>query len=521
MARRKKLFSDKEMVELFGEIDEPSPPAPPPPQTATVDGVDGWMPDLNPTQRLIFDDTSLFVLAHAEKASGKTICMAHKIVRHAYENENALGMIIAPSIRTGVEGIWHDLDTLVLPAWKEGIGLEFGESKLDSATKDRHRWVANRFGGWSKLLVMSIPYAAAVQSRVKGPAPSCIVVDELTNCESRDYFTYSVAQLGRRRGIHGPQQFLASCNPEGPSHWVHDVFFKEPVNQETGERDPNFAVYHVPIAENVHRLPQGYVERLLMAIKDPIERQRLLYGIWVDRPSGDAIFKDYFFPEMHVKGNAILGVGLTPKPGYPIIIGYDPGPVNFSVHFIQAVPIKDKVFWLVFDEINFVGRRTMYHVVVSAILNRMEHWNEFCKTKFGYEHIADEAAFSHKDRDGSFDAREIELMAQGKIRMRPCPKGKGSVAARVRMVMAMLLNNQLYVSSLCPKTIEMFAGLQSEKQTPGEWEPDAGFKPVRSQHLHPFDSLTYGMFYFFANNLTPSATQTERIEPQVFSCGQR
>ena len=116
-----------------------------------------WHPDLNKTQQQIFDDASRFILGYGEKGSGKTIGFAHKLTRHAYEEENALVMIIAPSIRTGAEGIWHDLDTLVLPQWEEGIGLEYTASKLDPNTKDRHRWIRNRFGGRSKILLISIP----------------------------------------------------------------------------------------------------------------------------------------------------------------------------------------------------------------------------------------------------------------------------------------------------------------------------------------------------------------------------
>ena len=186
-----------------------------------------WHPDLNPTQQKIFDDSSRFVLGYGEKGSGKTIGFGHKVIRHAYENNNALVMILSPSIRTGAEGIWHDLETLVIPAWTEGIGLESSSAKLDPNTKDRHRWIGNRHGGWSKLLLISIPYAAAVETRIKGPAPSMIYVDELTQCDGKEYFTYPAAQLGRRRGIEGPQQYCASCNPEGPSHWVYRTFFED------------------------------------------------------------------------------------------------------------------------------------------------------------------------------------------------------------------------------------------------------------------------------------------------------
>ena len=207
---------------------------------------DVWNPDLNTTQQKIFDDPSRFILGYGEKGSGKTIGFAHKLTRHLYEEENALVLIIAPSIRTGAEGIWHDLDTLVLPLWEEGINLEYTDSKLDPTTKDSHRWVRNRYGGWGKMLLVSIPYAAAVQARIKGPAPSHVYVDELTQCDGVEYFRYPAAQLGRRRGIIGPQQFCASCNPEGPSHWVYKQFFEDIIDDK-GKRDKRYKIHHVPI----------------------------------------------------------------------------------------------------------------------------------------------------------------------------------------------------------------------------------------------------------------------------------
>ena len=187
----------------FGEeLESAEAPAPPRAEKVTTSSA-GWSPDLNPTQQKIFDDPSENVFGYGEKGSGKSIGFGHKIVRHAYENDNALVLVIAPSMRTGNEGIWHDLETLILPAWKEGIDLEYTQSKLDPLTKDRHRWIRNRFGGWSKLLLMSIPYGSQVQTRVKGPAPSMVYVDELVNCDTRDYWTYPAGQLGRRRGIEG------------------------------------------------------------------------------------------------------------------------------------------------------------------------------------------------------------------------------------------------------------------------------------------------------------------------------
>lgn len=501
-------------------------------------GTEFWNPDLNPTQKLIFDDAAKVVLGAGEKGSGKSIGFGHKIIRHAYENANALVLVISPSMRTGNEGIWFDLETLILPQWKAGIGLEYTASMLDPNTKDRHRWVANRFGGWSKILLMSIPYAQAVQSRVKGPAPSMVYVDELTNCNGKEYYTYPFLQLGRRRGPtwptpeevkngakSSPQQYCASCNPEGPTHWVYQTFYVDCVDQETGERDPQFSVYHVPIAENVHRLPVGYIEGITAALKgDETERRRLIYGEWIDRQTGDGMFVEHYNPRIHVIGDALKGTGLKPNPNYPIIISYDIGPMWPSITFEQLVPTEKKKLWLIFDEVDRHGVRTLYKTLAKEVIERMKYWNTLLGRPLAYMHITDESATNQwrAGGDGSYDAWEFEKeynaaidsfggdSTMRDIKLLGCPKGPGSVEARVRMLQAKLYLEELFVSATCHGTKDMLANLQADTSDPS--------KPRRSKYVHRFDSVTYGMFKIEMGGQI-NHLQAKRVAPTLIRCG--
>jgi len=499
--------------EEFGEAD-----APPPPSTTPIAAhVSGWNPDLNPTQNNIFHDPTLNILGHAEKGSGKSIGFGHKIVRHCYENENALALIIAPSMRTGNEGIWFDLDTLILPQWRDGIGLEYTASKLDPNTKDRHRWIRNMHGGWSKLLLMSIMYPSQVESRVKGPAPSLAYIDELTNCEGIEYYTYVAAQLGRRRGITGPQQFLASCNPKGPSHWVWKLFFDEKKN------DPDYKVYHVPIKENLHRLPKGYVERLEKIFKsDPVESARLLNGEWIDRPTGDGLFKEYFVEGVHIKGDSKRGLGLKPLPGFPILVGYDLGQVYSSVTFLQAIPTKDgRVLWIIFDEVDHLGEKILYKNLARKVMARMRFWRELMDYDFAFEHIADESAVNQwrPGGEGSYDAWEFEKeynkcaaeFGTRNIKIKGCPKGAGSVPARVRMVQSKLHQEELFISATCLNAKDTMMYLEADKDDPE--------KPKRSKFLHKFDSLSYPMFKLEMGGGITRFLPTGKVAPTLIRCG--
>lgn len=451
----------------------------------------GWHPDLNPTQKKIFDSPANFVLGHGEKGSGKSIGFGHKIVRHCYENNNALALTIAPSIRTGNEGIWYDLHNMILPEWKEGMDLEYTESKLDPSTKDRHFWIRNRFNGWSKVLLMSIPNGSQVQDRVKGPAPSMVYIDELTNCNSINYFTYPAAQLGRRRGIHGPQQFTASCNPDGPSHWVYKVFFENCFDPDTGKRDPAFDVFHVPISENIHRLPEGYYQNLERILRsDPIERRRLIKGEWIDRPSGDALFVGLYDPALHVVGDERLGTGLSPISGYPIWVGYDLGQVHNAVVFMQCVPMEGgELFWIVFDEIFHYQTKIRYKNLAKEICSKMDYWNAKIDTEFRYRHISDSSAINQwrPGGEGSYDAWDLERFSGGRLKLTDCPKGEGSVGARVRALSDRFYDNTVKISDTCTAVKDSMVHLLSDPKKPG--------LPKRSKWLHIFDAMTYPMLY--------------------------
>ena len=490
--------------------------APPPPRGRAREAR-GWEPDLNPTQKLVFDETAENVVGHAEKGSGKSVGFGHTIIRHSYENDNALSLVITPSIRTGAEGIWYDLETLILPQWRDGFGLEYTSSKLDPNTKDRHRWIRNRFGGWSKLLLMSIPHPSMVEDRVKGPAPSLVYVDELTNCNGREYYDFPAAQLGRRRGITGPQQFLASCNPKGPSHWVYQLFFVEKAG------DPHFKVYHVPITENLHRLPAGYVERLQRIFKNnPTEWDRLIKGLWVDVPTGDGLFQGFFVPKLHVRGDARQGLVLRPRAGFPVFVGYDLGQVFNSSTFLQMIPTREgKVIWIAFDEVDFLGEKILYRNMARLLIERMRFWRRKLDYSFKFIHIADESAINQwrPGGDGSYDAWDFEQKFNEEarrggdldtVKLVGCPKGAGSVEARVRMLQAKLAQEEFAVSALCGNTVNMLTHLESDDQ-------DAG-RPKRGKWIHKFDSVTYPMFKMEvtgARRFRPRDLTT----PSLISCG--
>jgi hypothetical protein len=386
---------------------------------------------------------------------------------------------------------------------------------MDPVTKDRHLWIGNRFFGWSKVVLKSIPHASMVEDRIKGPAPSMFYVDELTNCRGDEYFKFPNAQQGRRRGIIGPQQYLASCNPEGPDHWVYKLIYQDYVVERGGRvwpddpekpgirRDPAMSVYFVPYEENAARLPAGYRERLeRMFRSDPVLYERLVKGRWLEYASGEALFKNYYSEPAHTVGDLKKKSGIMPTPGVPIVIGYDLGKVNTGICFLQCFETQRGPYWVQFDELYYVGEKIPYKKLARVLLAKMAYWCRRCEYNFNFRHISDNSAFNQfQAAKGSTDASDIleyttELIknnpeafgALTPVRLTECPKPPNSVSDRVSILMDLLSDRQIMISATCPASKRMFLNLERDEDSP--MDPEAG-----SKFKHIFDSLTYPIYY--------------------------
>lgn len=471
--------------------------------------VSAYEPDLNPTQQKAYESQAKFIICYGERAAGKSVLALHKLVKHCYEEQNALALVIVAVKRQAEEGgAWHKLVTDILPQWEHGMGLNhdhnpFYTDPKSNTAKDTFVWVRNKSGLLSsRILLLSMPVEGFVADRVKGMEASFILVDEAQTLQSDVYFTAIIQQIGRRPGIKGVQQIVYCCNPEGPSHWLYKRFFIDPISKTTGSWNQQYAQFHIPIQENIHNLPRGYWENVLEAVRgDPVEEARMVRGEWIDRPSGVGIFADVFNEARHMRGNAVKNQGLLPWKGYPIILGYDPGAAHTSIHFMQVIPTVEKIIWLVFDELNYVGAYKPYCDLVPEIVARMVYWETRVPHRFIFQHISDNSAFNqYRAKDGSFDAWDIEKISveyveQHKldpryiIRLQECPKGAHSIEARVRLVRDALYRDEILISATCLKTKEMFLRLEEDEKAKLKPEPKSLFG-------HPFDSLSYPIFFY-------------------------
>ena len=278
-------------------------------------------------------------------------------------------------------------------------------------------------------------------------------------------------------------------------------------------------MFFVPIDENKHNVNPRYYETIEANLKDEITRRRLLGGEWIDRPSGDAIFFGYFHEASHIRGDRVKETGIIPLAGIPIVTGWDPGPKNFCIEFMQMIPsTKGELLWTIFDELNYVGKYAPDYRVVADFLAKVEFWKSVVGSESPYFNISDEVGWTQLRNDGSYDVRKIQELSKGKIRLRPCPKAKDSVRARVQMTMNKLMSDLILVSALCPKTIDMFLYLNSVRGNPEDYDENRGLKPMRSPQLHPFDAMTYGMYYFDLNPALVIA-RAQKLEAKVYAAG--
>ena len=513
-----------------------------------------WEPVMGEAQRKFYYDDRKYVLAHAERGSGKTIVAISKLIRHCYMYDDALAMIvtITKSTATG-GGVWDDLTNEadfidgplkgkpagVLGMWREGIGMVYGEPYEDGA-HNKYIDIRNIHGGVSRIMLKSMPVAAQIQGRIKGQHPSFFLFEELTATFDPHYFTKVIQQLGRRRTVPPEaQQYVATCNPanEGKRHWVYKCFFEPDAGETEEEHAKDFGVHHIPMAQN-DWMPdkEGYIKRVMRdCAYDPTAADRLIRGEWVERMVGNALFEGFWMPDVHVRpANADKGHGLVPFPDELITWGYDGGSVNNAMVMLQRSFIDGEWRWRCIDESVFINKRFSDDRLVKSVMDKMLFWSDKVQCAngaFPFEHISDSQARTHFIA-GSYTYREWfkiskRMIGEGdkyakltNIVMKCPPKGAGSIDERVKCIINKLAMDQLIVSPRCRKVTEMFNMLRRAKDRYGNEEQ---FKPLKTSagHIHVFDAISYPIYYYdlLVRRNDVNTGGSTKLKPQVSTFG--
>jgi hypothetical protein len=177
--------------------------------------------------------------------------------------------------------------------------------------------------------------------------------------------------------------------------------------------------------------------------------------------------------------------------GFPITVGLDLGDVWSSVVFMQGLPVErngeSTLMWKMFDELAYLNEKTTNKAIVGDILERMDYWDDYAEKKFMYDFWSDSSALIRwrPVGTGGYDATEIARYSDNRIRLKPAPKFKGSIEARVRLVQQVLYDERFFVSHRCQHMHEVFLYLEKQEKFP--------MKPKRSKYIHSFDALGYAL----------------------------
>lgn len=470
-----------------------------------------FIPRLNEgAQQELFDCQAKFILAWSEKGSGKTWGAVEKLLAHCIAYTGALaGIFVAVKSMANKGGAWDNLFDML--ATRKLADPEFFYSDISTDAQGNEQvFVACENGGISQIILVSSPYGSQIKNRIPGYALSFAVVDELDKTDGDEYLKAVAAQIGRRAGIPGEaQQYVACCNPLGPSSWIYKTWFEENVF-ENGEEDPNFANIYFPADQNRKNMPKGYFEALASLYRnDAVARARMIEGQWVDKPSGESIFGLLYDVNQHVSplddtGKPHPKLRLSPDPDRAILIGIDSGSTHHSFSILQRRPVKgipkSKMKWVVIDEVVIIKKKLTYKKIIRPLMRRVQFWFRLsgCSKIVA---ISDSSALNvwRPAGKGSFDAMDMEgewnslneEMGLPRLKIIGADKFDGSVDARIDILSNALGDDEIVVSSGCPKHQQMLLMLESEKNTDGESGNKTKIR--RSRHLHVFDSLTYVM----------------------------
>lgn len=509
-------ISDDELAELYIGLSSPKP------ETSQPETVEVWNPSLSAKQQVVFDDvTTPNLLLVSSRYTGKSYACGYVAARHAYDFHGSMVLVVAKTKRQLMAGgLFEVLGSDILPTFKQNIdGFDYVGPKT-TVEKDVIFQITNRFGTKSVIQMMSVASDSELKRKIRGITASLLIIDEITLYDTIDIFEQLSGVLGRRTSIPSEnQRMIATCNPTSPEHWVATTWSV----LEPEEREEGYGVIQFFPADNPSPHVADYYARLRRTLaNNPTQLARDVEGEWVAVPSGNAIFKNHF-NDYHVKGDVRAGTVLQPRAGLPICVGYDLGDTNHGVSFLQEIITPDKIIWIVFDEVSFVSKEVSLDTLTHEVLSKMNYWCEEVGHQFSFSHISDKSAFDRfRSANGSFDNKVVEQCSRDRlkdfpqltrpIRMIPCPKPEGSVAARTRLIMNMLSQGGLFVSANCVQHIEMFRKIVSKKEDP--------FSPgVRSRYKHIYDSLGYPIFYNKCGGVVVVSDPAPEMRPQIMQVG--
>ncbi len=495
-----------------------------------------------------------YVLTSGPRKSGKTLGCLHVICQRAWDTPYGAIAMLGPTTSFATDsGCWNDLSK-VMQLWIEAdFGMKWiEEPRISGSTKRPYFVVNNRWGHDVKVEMHSLQHEKEVEDRFKNKRFTLIYAAELSHFKQRrtyDIWKETLRQL-TPQGKGLPSQyhlFLGDTNPadEGEESWIYKEWYTmrtaTTIPEEWREKmsDGDFRslqwqlrLIEIMVEDNPHLEPEELARLRTSYAHDKDLYDRYLLGRWV-KASSAAVFSENFRPNFHIRGKKPDALNPNPPMMVPetgctgLITGWDPGPMNSSVHILEEFMMKigEQIMpaYKVLDEVVFIGTdgKAVLGDVVESVMNRMAFWESIIKRDRSpnaedypvrWKHWSDTSAFDQSQYVTARSvAMEVALISQRKINLMAVQKGHGSIQASVDLIQRLLHQGRLFINNArCPKTIEMFQCLPKGKG-------DIAVSRT-SQHKHVLDSLRYPIMMSLANELqrAVSNVRTSDVKAEAF-----
>lgn len=259
--------------------------------------------------------------------------------------------------------------------------------------------------------------------------------------------------LGRLRAVENPQCWITG-NPLG-HNWIWHRFIHDPV--------PGNIIFNAKTEENIHNLPEGYVDSLKNNYNE-IWINRYLYGSW-DAFEGQ-IYPD-FEPSIHVKNH------FTVAPEWRRFIGIDHGRTNPTAVLWGAVDQDDVLY--IYREHYEAGQDVDYHArAIQAHLNEGRYETYVIDPSTGA---------GKKDDPETIGNRYRQL----KI---PVINANNDVQGGIDKVTEYFKHGKIFIHKSCENLIRELVNYQWEQPSASRIELNQPEKPLKKDD-HAVDSLRY------------------------------
>lgn len=284
--------------------------------------------------------------------------------------------------------------------------------------------------------------------------------------------------LGRLRAVENPQCWITG-NPLG-HNWIWHRFIHDPV--------PGNIIFNAKTEENIHNLPEGYVDSLKNNYNE-IWINRYLYGSW-DAFEGQ-IYPD-FEPSIHVKNH------FTVAPEWRRFIGIDHGRTNPTAVLWGAVDQDDVLY--IYREHYEAGQDVDYHArAIQAHLNEGRYETYVIDPSTGA---------GKKDDPETIGNRYRQL----KI---PVINANNDVQGGIDKVTEYFKHGKIFIHKSCENLIRELVNYQWEQPSASRIELNQPERPLKKDD-HSCDALKYLVGEVVASNAKKDTrTDTERFIDKI------